>query len=128
MGVFIIGLSAFAMLFIDTDSLDKTPNKLETLDQICQTNKRIIGFIFATLQGFFYGLAYSPIRYLVNNNPKASKNMGDYTFPLSIGFFISALLVFAIYSIALKRSLKICRKSDIPFVLSGILKYMIFFR
>ena len=88
--------------------------------------KRLVGILCASIAGFFYGIMLSPIRYLLNNDPTASKDMNNYTFPLSVGIFISSLSVLVIYSIVKKGNPKIYPSSIFPCIGIGIFDVFLF--
>ena len=89
--------------------------------------KKMVGLISASIQGFFYGIMYSPILYLIKNYENANKNMMNYSFPLSVGIFASSLLFLIIYSILMKGEPNIYPESLFPCMcLTGISKIFSF--
>ncbi|WKX92154.1 hypothetical protein Q1695_010296 [Nippostrongylus brasiliensis] len=118
--------------------IEKTPNdKFDavTKDDLAETEivkkptvdekiKRITGVLGAVTVGLFYGLAFVPVVYMVDNPEKYPEHPAfcmDYFFSLCFGKFLAATTIFMAYSIAKNNKPILPQNIALPSFTSGLI-------
>lgn len=118
------------------ESTESRPIKTEEngafYDKLNPFSRRILGMVFAVVQGLFYGLSFTPPTYVsehgIPNNcgPHGPVGCGDtemldYVFPHYTGIFIASTFYFLSYCAIMKNQPKVYPQVILPGYISGLM-------
>ncbi|KAF1759468.1 hypothetical protein GCK72_015935 [Caenorhabditis remanei] len=125
----ILGSAIFTM--VKKKSMRVRPAPWSTLeDQIKHAKKtkeeppiprKIVCLLLTMFVGFLYGNFYSPISYLMTNDPGASQDVRSYFLSYCLGASFTSTVIFMGYSVVMKNVPRCNPELTTPSIVSGIL-------
>nr|XP_026696612.1 transmembrane protein 144 isoform X1 [Ciona intestinalis]XP_026696613.1 transmembrane protein 144 isoform X2 [Ciona intestinalis] len=89
------------------------------VDGMSPLRRRIIGCGLSVFSGTLYGLSFTPVIYIKDNYPGASKTDVHYVFAHFCGIFATSTLYFAIYCAFKKNKPEVFPSAILPGLISG---------
>ncbi|CAO4375515.1 unnamed protein product [Caenorhabditis nigoni] len=127
-GVFVICIGGALLCFVDHVPLKTRPapwtiedgNQKKDKESVPKTKK--IGCLLLTaFVGFLYGNFYSPISYIMSNDPGASQDVRSYFLSYCIGSFATSTVIFLGYCSFMKNVPRVNPELSKPSIVSGII-------
>ncbi|XP_064637459.1 transmembrane protein 144-like isoform X2 [Lineus longissimus] len=98
---------------------DDDTNGETFIDRLSPLQRRILGTVLAAISGVFYGLCFTPVIYVQDNYPGASKDGLDYVFAHFCGIYATSVFYFFVYCIIMKNKPRVYPKAILPGIVSG---------
>ena len=92
------------------------------IDKFGGWKRKFIGVLLCIIAGTCYGLMFTPVQYIINNNDSSlySDNLYDYVFSTYNGILLSALIWFTLYVFFTKNKPQVNKIGTFPAIICGI--------